>query len=157
MSPELLAQIRSLFEAANNRWNQWVMNYSRGQQMRLLEELGVQSPSWQDLAYALIALLCASLAGAGWALWDRHRQDPWQRLQKRVRQRLGALDVAVQPHDPPRRCAERVRLQLGSAGEPLAQQLEALERARYSTAGRVPVARGWWTRFADLAAQAGRR
>ena len=65
------------WEALNNRWNQWVMNYSRSQQFHLLESLGVDAPNWHDLAYALIALLCAgSLAGAGWALWDRHRQDP---------------------------------------------------------------------------------
>ena len=72
VSPQLLAQLRSALEAANNRWNQWVMNYSSSQQFRLLESLGVSTPSWHDLAYALIGLLCAgSLAGAGWALWDR--------------------------------------------------------------------------------------
>jgi protein-glutamine gamma-glutamyltransferase len=157
MSPQLLARLRTLLEATNNRWNQWVMNYSRGQQMRLLEQLGVRSPSWHDLAYALIALLCAgSLAGAGWALWDRWRQDPWQRLQERVQKRLAVLGVAVQPHDPPRRRAERVRRQLGAAGEALAQQLEALDRARYAAAGRVPPTRAWWSRFAELAARAGR-
>ena len=51
--------------------------------------------SWEDLAYALIGLLSGvSLAGAAWALWDRHRQDPWQRLQQRVRERLALLGVA---------------------------------------------------------------
>jgi len=62
------------------------MNYSRSQQFKLLENLGVDAPTLHDLAYALIGLLCAvSLAGAGWALWDRHRQDPWQRLQRQIR------------------------------------------------------------------------
>lgn len=158
VSPQLLARMRSLLEAANNRWNQWVMNYSRGQQFKLLESLGVNAPSWHDLAYALIALLCAgSLAAAGWALWDRHRQDPWQRLQRRVRERLALLQVAVQPHEPPRTRAQRVREQLGRAGEALAQQLEALDRQRYAQPGRPGIERGWWQRFAALAAQAGRR
>ena len=158
VSPQLLATMRGLLEAANNRWNQWVMNYSRGQQFRLLENLGVHAPSWQDLALALIALLSAgSLAAAGWALWDRHRQDPWQRLQRRVQQRLAQLQVPVQPHDPPRTRARHVRECLGEAGEALALQLEALDRARYARTGRAGVERGWWQGFASAAARAGRR
>ncbi len=54
VSPQLLARVRSALELANNRWNQWVMNYSRGQQFKLLQSLGVQAPTWQDLALALI-------------------------------------------------------------------------------------------------------
>ena len=158
VSPQLLAQVRSALEAANNRWNQWVMNYSRGQQFRLLQSLGVSAPTWQDLAVALISLLCAgSLAAAGWALWDRHRQDPWQRLQQRVQKRLLQLRVSVQPHDPPRTRAQRVRQQLGQSGEPLALALEALDRSRYAQAGRPGFARGWWKHFAETAAQTGRR
>ena len=158
VNPQLLAQLRTLLEATNNRWNQWVMNYSRTQQFRLLEGLGVDSPSWHDLAYALIVLLCAgSLAAAGWALWDRHRQDPWQRLQRRVQQQLAQLQVEVQPHEPPRTRAQRVREQLGVAGEALALQLEALDHARYAQAGRSALDRGWWRRFAAAAAQTARR
>ena len=52
MSPNLLAQLRDGWEALNNRWNQWVLNYSRGQQFDLLKRLGVASPSWEDLALA---------------------------------------------------------------------------------------------------------
>jgi protein-glutamine gamma-glutamyltransferase len=67
------------------------------------------------------------------------------------------LQVPVQPHDPPRTRALRVRQHLGQAGEALALELEALDRSRYAQAGRPGVARGWWKRFAELAAQAGRR
>jgi transglutaminase-like putative cysteine protease len=158
VSPQLLARVRGVLEAANNRWNQWVLNYSRGQQFKLLQSLGVNAPTWQDLAIALISLLCAgSLAGAGWALWDRHRQDPWQRLQRRVQERLALLKVPVLPHDPPRTRALRVRQHLGESGEALALELEALDRSRYAQPGRPGVARGWWRRFAELAAQTGRR
>jgi transglutaminase-like putative cysteine protease len=157
VSPQLLAELRRWLEATNNRWNQWVMNYSRSQQFHLLEDLGVSAPTWHDLAYALIALLCAgSLGGAAWALWDRHRQDPWQRLQRRVLERLTQLHVPVHAHDPPRTRAQRVREHLGAAGEPLALQLEALDRARYAHPGRPRVVPGWWRRFADAAAQASR-
>ena len=107
---------------------------------------------------ALIALLSGgSLAAAGWALWDRHRQDPWLRLQQRVQERLAQLQVPVQPHEPPRTRAARVREHLGEAGEPLALQLEALDRSRYAQPGRAGIERGWWPRFAALAARAARR
>jgi len=153
MSPQLLAQLRGAFEAVNNRWNQWVMNYSRTQQFKLLESLGVSAPSWHDLAYLLIALVCVgSLAGAGWALWDRHRQDPWQRLQRRVQARLQALQVTVLAHDAPRSRAAKVRSVLGERGEALARELEALDQARYGQPGRSRVDRRWWPRFVAAAA-----
>jgi hypothetical protein len=131
-----------------------VLNYSRGQQLDLLKRLGFESPDWSDLSYVLIGLLCAgSLAGAGWALWDRHRQDPWQRLQQRVAAALLPLGVTVAAHDPPRRRAERVRQVLGERGEELAQQLESLDRARYAPGGQPPPLRPWWRGFAQAAAQ----
>jgi hypothetical protein len=158
VNPELLADLRRLAEAMNNRWNQWVLNYSRAQQFRLLENLGVAMPNWNDLAIALIGLLCTlSLAGAGWALWDRHRQDPWQRLQRRIAARLAQLQVPVQPSDAPRTRARRVREALGSAGEPIAAALEAIDAARYGAPGRARAERDWWRRFEAAAAARPRR
>jgi transglutaminase-like putative cysteine protease len=149
--PAFAIRLRDGWETLNNRWNQWVLNYSRGQQFDLLRELGFEAPSWQDLATLLIGLLCsAALAGAGWAWWDRRRQDPWQRLQRRVQQRLTTLGVVVLPHQPPRTRAQEVRLALGPRGEPVAALLDALDRARYAE-GRVAL-RDWWRQF-DTAAR----
>ncbi len=148
VSPQLMASLRGMWEQFDNRWNQWVLNYSRGRQFNLLQQLGVDTPSWTDLAYMLIGLLsAASLAGAGWALWDRHRQDPWQRLQQRVQQRLAMLGVEVQTHDGPRTRAARVRQQLGDTGAEVAEALEALEQMRYAPGGSARVERTWWTGF----------
>jgi protein-glutamine gamma-glutamyltransferase len=153
MSPQLLAQLRGVWESLDNRWNQSVLNYSRGQQFSLLKDIGFEAPNWADLAYLMIGLLCtASLAGAAWALWDKHRQDPWQRLQKRIGDELTALGVAVGPHDPPRRRAARVRALLGEPGQALAATLEALDQARYAKGGHALPARDWWRRFAAAAA-----
>ncbi len=154
LNPALAQQLRAAWETLNNRWNQWVLNYSRGQQFDLLRRLGVQSPDWTDLASSLVALLCAgALAGAAWAWWDRRRQDPWQRLQARVRERLAALGVAVEPHHGPRERARRVRQQLGAGGEPLAATLDALDQARYGADAALPrpALRRWWQDFARQA------
>ena len=157
VNPEIAARMRMAWEVMNNRWNQYVLNYSRGQQFELLRSVGVSSPSWQDLAYVMAVLLSlAASAGAGWALWDRWRQDPWLRLQRRVAEQLATLGVVVEPHHAPRARAQLVRAGLGERGETLAGLLDALDRARYGAAaptGRAgPV--GWWDGFAAAAAAA---
>jgi hypothetical protein len=52
VSPELMAQLRAGWEGLNNRWNQWVLNYSRVQQFDLLQSLGIRSPDWQSCGTA---------------------------------------------------------------------------------------------------------
>ncbi len=77
VNPAFVLNLRAMWEAANNRWNQWVLNYTETQQLNLLRNLGFASPSWQDLAYVLIGIVVlVSLAGAGCTLWERHHQDP---------------------------------------------------------------------------------
>ena len=139
VSPALLAQLRQGWELVNNRWNQWVMNYSRGQQLDVLKHLGFSSPSWEDLAILLAGALSAlALVGAGWAWWDQHRIDPWVRQMQRLRKALNTLGVAASNHEAPRALAARVRGRFGAAGETLAALLDTLERQRY---GRASVAR----------------
>ncbi|WP_235580485.1 DUF3488 and transglutaminase-like domain-containing protein [Rhizobacter sp. Root404] len=139
VSPQLLERLRGGWEALNNRWNQWVMNYSRGQQLDLLKNIGFDSPSWEDLTLLLIgALSTLALVGAAWAWWDRHRVDPWTRQMDRLRAALQRAGVSAAAHEPPRALAQRVRARWGAAGEPLAELLDALERQRYS---RTTIAR----------------
>ncbi len=149
MSPALADQIRRAWELLDNRWNQWVMGYSRSRQFDLLARLGVQQPDWTDVARALvIALSLAATGGALWAWFDRRRQDPWQRLQGLLVARLRSIDVAAQPHHPPRTLAGMVRSRHGAAGEALAQSLEALDHWRYAPGAlpRLP-GRQWWAQL----------
>ena len=135
VNPQLLAQLRIGWEALNNRWNQWVLNYSRGQQIDLLKDLGFSSPSWEDLALLLLVTLSAlALLGAAWAWWDRRRVDPWVRQMDRLRATLQRLGITAAAHEAPRTLAQRVRSRFGPDGEPLAELLDALDRQRYSRA-----------------------
>ena len=155
LDPALANKLRGAWEGMNNRWNQWVLTYARSQQLDLLRALGFSAPDWQDLAMLLILLLCtASLAGAGWAWWDRHRQDPWQRLQARVLRRLQAQGVPVQTHHAPRTRAAQVRAVLGPRGEAAAALLDALDRQRYAQAS-AQLPRGWWRQFSAALRAAG--
>ncbi|MBL8332332.1 MAG: DUF3488 domain-containing transglutaminase family protein [Rubrivivax sp.] len=158
VNPVFAQQLRQAWEAMNNRWNQWVLNYSRGEQLQLLKNLGFRQPDWADLGYVLIGLLsAAALGGAAWAWWDRHRIDPWLRLQQRVAASLAALGVPVQPHDPPLRRAAAVRHALGERGEDLARHLEALDRGRYAPTQRPVQPAPWWRGFERAAARAASR
>jgi protein-glutamine gamma-glutamyltransferase len=145
VSPNLLANLRQHWEALNNRWNQTVLSYSRSAQADLLKRLGVSSPSWEDLSYLLILVLsCASLVGAGWAWWDRRRQDPWTRLSNRIRAGLSKLGIEALPHHAPRRLASAVRQRGGHA---LADLLDELDRERYAAGARRLPSLRWRRQF----------
>ena len=140
VDPELLSRMRALWESVDNRWNQWVLNYARGQQLDLLRNLGFASPSWEDLGIVLVGLLSAvALGGAGWAWLDRHRTDPWTRQGESIRAALRKAGIAAAAHEPPRALAARVRAGWSAAAAaPLLALLETLERQRY---GRDAVSR----------------
>jgi len=136
VGPRVLAQLREGWEAINNRWNQWVLDYSRGTQLDLLSRIGFKQPDWEDLAWLMVAACgVLSLGATGWAWWERQRTDPWQRQMTELRGALLRLGVPSADHDAPRALAQRVRTQLGEAGEPLARVFDAIDAARYGRHG----------------------
>lgn len=133
ISPSMLARLRAAWEALDNRWTQWVLNYTQDRQLDLLKQLGFSQPNWQDLVRLIgTALLAAMLAGMAWALWERGRTTPWQRLLRLVHRRLAHLGAPLPAHLPPRAIATQVREQFGAPAQPLADWLLQLEQARYA-------------------------
>jgi transglutaminase-like putative cysteine protease len=148
MSPALAEQVRRAWELLDNRWNQWVMSYSRSRQFDLLKALGFNAPSWEDLTITLVGVLSTlALGGAGWAWWDRHRQDPWLRLHQALREAMRSVGVEVGPHHPPRAMAELLRGRHGSAAADAVQALETLDRLRYGPDNRRLPGPGWHREF----------
>ena len=136
MNPELLARMRNAWEGVNNRWNQWILHYTRGQQLEALKSLGFEAPTWEDLALLLVTTLSGlALTGAAWAWLDRRRVDPWVRQGEALRRSLQSLGIAAAPHEGPRTVARRIRDRLGAEGEPLARILDTLELQRYGRSG----------------------
>jgi transglutaminase-like putative cysteine protease len=135
MNPTLSQNLRAAWEAVNNGWNQWVLNYTQSRQLDLLKTLGFTAPSLQDLVLVLLALLvAASLAGAGWTLWERSQHDPWLRLLGRARERLRRAGVEVPDSASPRQMAAGLSERFGSGAEPVRQWLLRLEAQRYAKA-----------------------
>ncbi|MBY0411802.1 MAG: DUF3488 and transglutaminase-like domain-containing protein, partial [Burkholderiaceae bacterium] len=118
ISPGMTQQLRALWEAANNGWNQWVLNYTQSRQLDLLKALGFKSPSWQDLTTVLGILVTAvTAAGLAWSLWERGQHDPWLRLLARARRRLARAGLALPDALPPRTMAVQVLAQFGLSSD----------------------------------------
>jgi transglutaminase-like putative cysteine protease len=133
VNPTLAASLRAAWEAVNNSWNQWVLNYTQSKQLDLLKNIGFTSPSWEDLAYVLLGLIVlVSLGGAIWTLWERSRHDPWLRLLQRAQQRLQKAGAVVPASAPPRQTAAVARATFGDAAQGVADWLLRLEAHRYA-------------------------
>ncbi len=135
VNPDLAFKLRSMWEAVNNGWNQWVLNYTQGKQFDLLRAVGFASPSWEDLSYLLIGVVVlTSLAGAARAMWDRRRHDPWLQLLAATTGHLKKLGFCVVANSPPRRLAEQLQEQC-APNDPLLMGLRPwllrLEAQRY--------------------------
>jgi transglutaminase-like putative cysteine protease len=133
VTPNLSAVLRAAWEAMNNGWNQWVLNYTQSRQLNLLRNLGFDSPGWEDLSRLLIAIVVgAALVGALWSWWDRLQHDPWLRLLAHARRRLRRAGLEVAATAPPRAIAHLVTTRFGADAAPLAQWLLRLEAQRYA-------------------------
>lgn len=99
----LLKHAKAFIEASNHRWNVWVLEYSRGRQLELLQNWGWKSPDWVELI-RLCATVMATLSGLGIAwLWfnrPRHARTPWQKYQSRVDRALRACGLPAPDNSP---------------------------------------------------------
>jgi protein-glutamine gamma-glutamyltransferase len=149
VNANVLMNLRAAWDAVNNGWNQWVLNYSQATQLNLLKNIGFESHSWADLSYVLIGIVVfISLVGAAWTLWERSRHDPWLRTLERARERLVKAGVQLAPNSPPRRMAEQMSQQLNAQqgrqpdklaqAQPMRDWLLRLEALRYARAAPNP-------------------
>jgi transglutaminase-like putative cysteine protease len=127
-----LLQLRAVWDAVNNTWNQKILNYSEATQLNVLKNLGFTSPSWADLSYVLIAMIVAvSLLGIAWTTWDKRQHDPWLRLLSSVRTRLAKTGFTSPANMSPRELAYIAVNHFGASAKPLAAWLIQLEELRY--------------------------
>jgi transglutaminase-like putative cysteine protease len=137
VNPSIALGLRAAWDAINNSWNQWVLNYTQKTQFNLLKNLGFESPSWENLVYLLCAVVVtSSLMGALISAWGRHRQDPWLRLLALASQRLQRAGLTPPKNSTPRQMAQLLLAQGSSAPDAQAMHhwLLRLEALRYAPA-----------------------
>ena len=143
VNPTLALTVRAVWDAVNNSWNQRVLNYTQGKQLNLLKNIGFESPGWEDLITLLIgSIVLASLGGAAWTMWERHRQDPWLRLLQSARTRLLKAGMTLAPNSSPRQMAMQLTQQWGPQNpgtSPIQDWLLRLEAQRYAPPSQQPV------------------
>ena len=136
LSPDLTLRLRAAWDAANNGWNQWVLNYTQSRQLNLLRSIGFDAPGWADLTYLLLGIVVlSSLLGAAWTRWERSRQDPWLRLLARAALRLQKAGVTLAPNSTPRAVATQLAAQRDANDPRVAALLDwllRLEAQRYA-------------------------
>jgi transglutaminase-like putative cysteine protease len=125
--------IRAVWEAVNNRWNQWVLNYTQSRQLDLMKRLGFSAPDWQDLLRLLAGLIVVAAAiGATWAVLERRTRDPWVRLLHKAYRKLQRAGVPVAAHTAPRGAASTLRRCLGRRHDVIGNWLLKMEAQRYA-------------------------
>ena len=141
-----LEKLRAVWEAVNNRWNQWVINYTQSRQLNLLQNLGFESPSWTDLLRLLAGSLSAlALLWLVWARATRPQRDGWSQLMHTARQGLKRAGMESSASESTRSLAHRVQSRWGRepASAPLAAALSDwlldMERLRYAASSNPEV------------------
>ena len=126
-------QLRAVWEAVNNRWNQWVLNYTQQTQMNLLRSWGIQAPDWQDLVRLLGGLLAtAALVACCIVLWRKRHADPWLALLQRAHAKLAQCAINASASATPRTLARQLREQHGQRAKPFTAWLWTMEQYRYA-------------------------
>lgn len=94
---------RAYIDAGNHRWNVWVLQYAREQQLSLLQNWGVDAHNWADLL-RICAIIFAgvSLTGLGWLWWQRPRtvRSPWERTMWQLHRSLATLGLTPPEGSP---------------------------------------------------------
>ncbi|MBK5103694.1 MAG: DUF3488 domain-containing transglutaminase family protein [Burkholderiales bacterium] len=103
-----LREMRYNWDALANKWNQLVLGYNPERQRQFLTSMGMNEPSWEDMALTLfwgvgglLALLTA------WLLRRLRSADPVQRLWLRFCAKLRNSGCARAPHEGPADFIER--------------------------------------------------
>jgi transglutaminase-like putative cysteine protease len=107
-----LAALLQRWDALNTAWNDRVIKFNYGDQLRLLQQLGFKSPGAQELGWAFGAGL------VGWMLWiawhvgrgtPRPRPDNLARAYTALCRKLGRAGVTRESHEGPLTFASHVR------------------------------------------------
>jgi protein-glutamine gamma-glutamyltransferase len=108
-----LEKLKHKADAVTNSWNQWVLNYDRNSQKRLLEMLGFDFDEWREIA-GLFAGVLGILIGIAALITLRPQlpKDPVERLWKTLADKLEAKGLQRQPSETAKQWLARISPEL---------------------------------------------
>jgi protein-glutamine gamma-glutamyltransferase len=108
-----LEKFKQKADAVTNSWNQWVLNYDRNSQKRLLEKLGFDLDEWREIA-GLFAGILGILIGIAALITLRPQlpKDPVERVWRALTDKLENRGLQRLPHETSLQWSTRIRPEL---------------------------------------------
>jgi transglutaminase-like putative cysteine protease len=137
------AKLRQQWDALNNGWNQWVLNYTPERQKKFVEWLGFDNVDWRTMIALMVMLAIVAVAIVVIPLiLQQTKRDPLVAVYESLCNRMAKKGLPKLPHEGPRAYCER----LTSATSPLppeqkaalARFLKLYETVRYSVNDETP-------------------
>lgn len=138
-----LARVRQQWDALNNGWNQWVLNYTPEKQKKFVEWMGFEYVDWRRMIALMFTFAIAAIAIVMLPLIvQQKRRDPLTVVYERLCQRMARKGLPKLTHEGPRAYCER----LCASDSPLtpkqksalAHFLKLYETVRYGATNETP-------------------
>ncbi len=140
-----LRQVRFVWDAMANDWNQWVLGYTQQRQAQFMTRLGMSEATWQNMAIALLVASGFIMLGlAGMILWRLRTapRDPVQMAYHKFCGKLAKDGLARRPAEGPQDYALRLAQAKPQQAEPIRSISELYIALRYGTlADKIAVKR----------------
>ncbi len=133
-----LGNMRNIWDAVNNGWNQWVLAYGPELQKRFFTHVGLDYGNWLQLALVLLVLIGGILVLVWLVLLWRQRAPPpvaAVRDYRRFCRKLAKCGLARQPHEGPLDYAKRVSCSRPHLAEPVHAITSLYVELRYNGMG----------------------
>lgn len=116
-----LRQAGYIWDAINNRWNQWVIGYNQAKQNALFSALGIENITWRGLASMLLVSITAVVTVLALMLFMRPVRHTSQviRLYQRLLRKLARSGLHKLPYETPSRFSQRISRQRSDLAVPI--------------------------------------
>ncbi len=146
-----LRQLYLRWDAANNRWNQWVLGYDQERQMALISRLKGSAATWEDLIqWMLISIGSAISLIAAMLLIRRRPRDPLERAYLTFQRRLARAGVQRLPHEGPLDFGARAALQCPQQAETIREITVHYAHLRYGAKSTPHDLNTWMQRIRNF-------
>ena len=104
-----LQSIRMQWNAINNSWNLWVLNYNQAKQIDLMRSLGLSEWDWPQLALIFFLVAIAIMAIVALPLMRNHTQiSALDRVYLSLCQKLASQGIIKADHEGPLSLMQRI-------------------------------------------------